>query len=318
MNKIKITAVILCVTVLIMMCGCNAVQSPSDSPSGKITIVTTIYPPTDFSQKVGGEYVSVHQLLKPGAESHTYEPTPKDILAIENCDLFIYVGGESDSWIDDIISSIDSSNVRTVKMLDAVEALSEEHVEGMEEEEHEEHEEGEELDEHVWTSIRNAELITEKICVELSEIDPQHKNYFRQNTDDYIKKLAELDKAYHETIDSSARKEIIVADRFPFRYMAHEYGLTYYAAFPGCSSDSEPSAKTLGFLINKVSEDGIPVVFHIEFSNEKIADSVVEVSGAKKLMLHSCHNLSQDELNNGEDYLSIMQNNLEGLKEALN
>lgn len=316
MSNMRIFTVVCLAAVLLMIPGCGLSETSSDDPSGKITIVTTIYPPTDFARKVGGEYVSVKQLLKPGAESHTYEPTPKDILAIKNCDLFIYVGGESDAWIDDIVSSIDNKNVRTLKMIDAVTVLSEEVVEGMEEEEREE--EHEELDEHVWTSVRNAELITERIYDELILIDPDHKDYFRRNTDLYTEKLSELDKEFHETIANSERREIIVADRFPFRYMAYEYGLTYYAAFPGCSTDSEPSAKTLGFLINKVKDDEIPVVFHIEFSNEKIADSVVESSGAKKLMLHSCHNLSEEELNAQKDYLSIMQDNLECLKEALN
>lgn len=320
LNKAAFSVVTI-VLLACLLCGCTApVQNNADDTSGKISIVTTIFPPADFAANIGGEYVEVNELLKPGAESHTFEPTPKDILAIQNCDLFIYVGGESDTWIDGILSSIDNPDMHTLKMIDAVEALSEELVEGMEEEHegHDEDGEEEELDEHVWTSVRNAGLISQTIYDELSVIDPEHKDAYKENLDTYSAKLSELDKAYRDTIGSAKRTEIIVADRFPFRYMAHEYGLTYYAAFPGCSADSEPSARTLSFLIDKAVEDEIPVIFYIEFSNEKIADSVVEVCGAKKSLLHSCHNLSQEELNAGEDYIGIMQKNLENLKEALN
>lgn len=329
MNCLNKASVLILTTALIafILCSCGGTGDnagdTADNTSGKISIVTTIFPPADFAKNIGGEYVEVKELLKPGAESHTFEPTPKDILAIQNCDLFIYVGGESDTWIDGILSSIDNPDMHTLKMIDAVEALSEELVEGMEEE-HEEHEghdeesEEEELDEHVWTSVRNAMLISEAIRDELKVVDPKHEAAYTANCEAYTAKLSELDKAYRDTIGSAKRTEIIVADRFPFRYMAHEYGLTYYAAFPGCSADSEPSARTLSFLIDKATEDEIPVIFHIEFSNEKIADSVVEVCGAKKSLLHSCHNLSQEELDRGEDYIGIMQNNLENLKEALN
>lgn len=316
----KAVAVLLLVLTLFVFAACSGNNTANVVPSGKINIVTTIFPPADFAKNVGGEYVEVNMLLKPGAESHTFEPTPKDILNIQNCDLFIYVGGESDTWIDGILESIDNPDLHTLKMIDAVNALTEEHVEGMEEEhEHTDEDDGEEeLDEHVWTSVRNAMAITEAIRDELILIDGSHESEYRQNADEYIAKLSELDEEYRETVKSSKRQEIIVADRFPFRYMAHEYGLSYYAAFPGCSSDSEPSAKTLSFLINKAEEDEIPVIFHIEFSNEKIADSVVEVVNAKKSLLHSCHNLSSEELDRGEDYISIMRQNLANLKEALN
>lgn len=321
----KAVGVILTIALSVgILCGCGDgyhTSSADNDASGKIRIVTTIFPPADFAKNVGGDFVEINQLLKPGAESHTFEPTPKDILAIQNCDLFIYVGGESDAWLDEILSSVENPNMHTLRMIDAVETLSEEHVDGMQAErglEDDESEEEEELDEHVWTSVRNAGLITEAVRDELISLDSAHESEYRSNAEGYLAKLSELDKAYHDTLDNAKRHEILVADRFPFRYMAHEYGFTYYAAFPGCSADSEPSARTLSFLINKAVEDDIPVIFHIEFSNEKIADSVVEVCGAKKSLLHSCHNLSKEELDAGEDYISIMQNNLRNLEEALN
>lgn len=316
MNRIKLINLISIVAASLLLAACNNAAPSEDT--GRINVVTTIYPPADFASQVGGEYVNVNQLLKPGAESHTYEPTPKDILAIQNCDLFIYVGGESDAWIDDILSSIDTSKVHTLKMIDAVDVLAEELVDGMEEESEEGEGEEEELDEHVWTCVNNAALITDEICEQLVLIDPEHEAYYKQNCDSYTEQLMALDKEYRDVVSSAKRTEIIVADRFPFRYMAHEYGLSYYAAFPGCSADSEPSARTLSFLIDKAQEDNIPVVFHIEFSSEKIADSVVEVCGAKKSLLHSCHNLSQDEWESGADYISIMTQNLKNLEEALN
>lgn len=311
-NKIFIVSVFMLSALLFT--GCASDKKAEDD--NRVKIVTTIFPPYDFAVNVAGEYANVTRLLKPGAESHTYEPTPQDIMMIEDCDLFIYTGGESDAWIDDILSSIDTDKVVFLKMTEVVDMLSEEITEGMETDEEEGEEE--ELDEHVWTSPENAIAITEAIAVKLCMIDPDNMVVYRKNADAYEAKLYELNEYYKVAMETAGRKEIIVGDRFPFRYLTHTYGLTYYAAFPGCSEDAQVSAKTLAFLIDKVKEDNIPVVFHIEFSDEKIADSIVEVTGAKKLELHSCHNLSQEEIDAGEDYISIMYRNLENLKEALN
>lgn len=302
-----------CCAALCFLAGCGS-TSDTDGEKG-LSIVTTIFPSYDFAREVAGEHARVTQLLPAGAESHTFEPTPRDIVQIQNCDLFIYAGGESDTWIEEILASVDTKQVRFLSMMDCVEAVEEEMVEGMQEESG--HEEESELDEHVWTAPQNAVLITEKITEALADIDVAHAADYEANGAEYVQKLQSLDKEYRQAMENSERKTIIVGDRFPFRYLADAYGLSYYAAFKGCSEDSEPSAATLAFLINKVKEERIPVVFYIEFSNEKVADSICESTGAKKLLLHSCHNVSGEQLKAGVTYLDLMEQNLKNLKEAL-
>lgn len=300
---------------LCLLLGCAS----TSEATAELSVVTTVFPPYDFAKEVAGEYAQITQLLPAGAESHTFEPTPRDIIMIQNCDLFIYAGGESDTWIEEILDAVDTKQVHFLSMMDCVEAVEEETVEGMQEEAGHVGEDAKEseLDEHVWTAPSNAILITEKIAEALSEIDSAHAKDYETNAAVYIKKLQGLDEEYKQVIGNSGKRTIIVGDRFPFRYLADAYGLSYYAAFPGCSEDAEPSAATLAFLINKVKEERIPVVFHIEFSNEKVADSICESTGAKKLLLHSCHNISGEDLAADITYYDLMEQNLENLKEAL-
>ncbi len=310
----KTLAAICCMTLCLLL-GCAS----TPEATAELSVVTTIFPPYDFAKEVAGEYAQITKLLPAGAESHTFEPTPHDIIMIQNCDLFIYAGGESDTWIEEILDAVDTKQVHFLSMADCVKAVEEETVEGMQEEADHVGEDAKEseLDEHVWTAPSNAVLITEKIAGALSEIDSAHAKDYETNAAVYIKKLQGLDEAYKQVIGNSEKRTIIVGDRFPFRYLADAYGLSYYAAFPGCSENAEPSAATLAFLINKVKEERIPVVFHIEFSNEKVADSICESTGAKKLLLHSCHNISGEDLAAGITYYDLMEQNLENLKEAL-
>ena len=278
-------------------------------------------------------------LVKPGAETHSYEPSPKDIITIQNADLFLYTGGDSDEWVDGILESISDKNFHVFKMMDAVNLIEEETVEGMQEEEHEhadadhgneeadhekadqaeEHEEeGPEMDEHVWTSPKNAITIVEKLEETLSGLDESHKDSFKANSESYVKELEELDKSFKEVVDSGKRKEIIVADRFPFAYFCKEYGLSYFAAFPGCSTDTQPSAATIAFLTDKVKEDKIPVVFHIEMGNEDMVNAISRDTGAKKMLLNSVHNVTDSDFKAGKTYVDLMKPNVDALKEALN
>ena len=254
-------------------------------------------------------------LLKPGSESHSYEPSPQDIIAIQNCDVFIYVGGESDEWVDRVLDSMDTSKMKVITLMDCVDVVEEEIVEGMEEEEEEE--EGPAYDEHVWTSPRNAKLIVQKIADALCEADSTHADLYRANTESYLAELDALDGTFREIVNGASRKTLIFADRFPFRYFTDAYGLEYYAAFPGCSTETEPSAATVAFLISKVKTEKIPVIFHREFSNGKMADAVAEATGAEKRLFHSIHNVSRDELAAGAAYLGIMEQNAMVLREAL-
>jgi zinc transport system substrate-binding protein len=255
-------------------------------------------------------------LLPPGAESHSFEPTPRDIIRVQNCDVFIYGGGESDAWVETILESLDTSRMEIITLMDCVDVVEELIVEGMQEEEEEE-EEGPEYDEHVWTSPRNARLIVRKIADVLKRRDGANAAEYERNTVSYLEKLTDLDSSFQTMIDGARRKTFIFGDRFPFRYFADAYGLSYFAAFPGCSTETECSAATIAFLINKVRAEQIPVVFHIELSNEKIADIICEGTGAKKLLLHAVHNVSRREFDSGATYYDLMSNNLRNLREAL-
>ncbi|MCL1964248.1 MAG: zinc ABC transporter substrate-binding protein [Firmicutes bacterium] len=488
--------------VLLMMMLASLYPGASLAEASKLKVVTTIFPPYDFVRAIAGDAVELTMLLPPGSESHSFEPTPRDIIAIQNCDVFIYTGGEADVWVDRILASMDTSNMTLLPMLDMVDAVEEVIVEGMEEEEdaHEEAEvfdpglvrarplsdwegawkslapmlrddsldeylrqyaeereltldearakraeawktddlpsfsiegdtltvngqegthsakysdagyalvEGDhgtsvwyqyqimepaapmpsyllfndhqignadasehdeesvphthlrygnagfeelldaegwspyyvaeyaaadeilkmlaghghseaELDEHVWTSPQNAKRIVLQIADTLSALDPSRADLFAQNAAAYAAELDALDQAFRQVVNGAVRETVVFGDRFPFRYLADAYGLTYYAAFPGCATETEASAATIKFLIDKVNEEKIPVVFTIELSNGKIADAIAESTGAVKLELHSAHNLSKSDFEKNVGYLELMRQNVEKLKEALN
>ena len=253
-------------------------------------------------------------LLKPGTEMHNYEPTPKDIIKISKSDIFIYVGGESDEWITDLLDNIDTKNTKVIKLMDLVDTVEEETVEGMETEEDEEEVE---YDEHVWTSPSNAITILEELNDIITNMDPSNESLYTINTSNYINEINNIDNSIKNIVNNSSRKELVFGDRFPFRYFVDEYNLSYYAAFPGCSSETEASAKTISFLINKVKEDNIPVILTIEFSNKKIANTISKETGAKVLELNSAHNISEEDFNNGKTYIDIMKENVEVLRQAL-
>lgn len=305
---------------LLSGCGTAGTQSTADA-ADKLSIVTTIFPQYDFTRQIVGDHAEVTMLLKPGAESHSFDPTPQDIKKIQNADLFIYTGGENDVWVDGILSSMGESQPETLKLLDCVPTVTEELVEGMEQahEEDEAHaEEEEEVDEHVWTSPQNAMRIVDKIAAVLSEKDAANAADYQANSAAYVEKLRGLDESFRDVATSGARKTVLFGDRFPFRYLADAYGLKYYAAFSGCSTESEADAATVAFLVDEVKKDQLPVVFTIEFSNGRIADSIADATGAKKLILHSCHNVSAEDMAGGATYLSLMEQNVENLREALN
>lgn len=305
---------------LLSGCGTADTQSTADA-ADKLSIVTTIFPQYDFTRQIVGDHAEVTMLLKPGAESHSFDPTPQDIKKIQNADLFIYTGGENDVWVDGILSSMGESQPETLKLLDCVPTVTEELVEGMEQahEEDEAHEEEEEeVDEHVWTSPQNAMRIVDKIAAVLSEKDAANAADYQANSAAYVEKLRGLDESFRDVVTSGARKTVLFGDRFPFRYLADAYGLKYYAAFSGCSTESEADAATVAFLVDEVKKDQLPVVFTIEFSNGRIADSIADATGAKKLILHSCHNVSAEDMAGGATYLSLMEQNVENLREALN
>ncbi len=294
-----------------------------------LRIVCTTFPQYDWTRCVLGERADDAELtllLDNGIDLHNYQPTANDILKIARCDLFIYVGGESDKWVNDVLEAVQGSNLTVISMLEAVDAKQEETVEGMQEEAHgpdeaEAHAHEAEYDEHVWLSLRNAETITRTIANALCEADPEHAESYRANANAYIAQLAELDAQYSDMVHAASRTTILFADRFPFRYLADDYGLTYYAAFEGCSAETEASFQTIAFLARKVDELQLPVVLTLEGSNHAIAETVVastQTQNSSILTMNSLQSITEADVQRGESYLGIMARNLEVLSQALN
>lgn len=357
----RFTAVLVMSALMLTgLSGCSVAHT--DPEDGRMKIVTTIFPQYDFARAISGpdELADVTMLLSPGEEVHSYEPTPLDIRRIQECDLFICVGGENDVWVDRILENMGEEQPQTLRLVDLTSTVGEEVVEGMQEErghdhdhehaheetedhdheetedhgheetadhDHGEHEhthsgdsseeEHEEADEHVWTSPVKAAEITVAIAEKMSQIDPANAESYLANAHSYEEQILALDTQFREIADSGERRTIVFGDRFPIRYFAEEYGLEYYAAFPGCSSESEPSASTLAFLIDKVREEKIPVVFTIEFSNGNIARAICESTGAVQRTFYSCHNVTKQQMEEGATYVSMMSDNLEVIREAL-
>lgn len=310
---------ILLALVLVLAAGIGIISIINNGrkDSSKISIVTTNFPAYDFARAVAGDKADVKMLLKPGAETHDFEPSPNDIIDIQKSDLFVYTGGESDDWVEGILTDSDAK-VKTFAMMDAVETVEEEIVEGMEAEEEEDSEEEAEYDEHVWTSPKNAIKIIEELKEELSKISPENKDVFASNAEEYTNKLSELDNKFQNIVNNAKRKVLVFGDRFPLRYFVEDYNLEYYAAFPGCAEQSEASSKTIAFLSSKIKSEKIPVVFKIEMSSNGIAETIAKETGAKVLVFNSAHNISADDFNRGLTYAEIMESNLEVLEEALN
>jgi zinc transport system substrate-binding protein len=304
------------ILLLVLLCAGACHKAKSIREEGKITVTSLIFPSYDFVRSIAGDKVNLILLTAPGAESHSFEPSPRDVLAIQESDLFIYIGGLMDAWVNQILGAANTEKVKKLTLLGCVNALEEVIVEGMEEEKDTGMEEVE-YDEHVWTSPKNAKLIVTAITGALCELDSSNADFYRKNASEYLSRLDEIDAAFRSVVDGAKRRTIVFSERFPFRYFAHDYGLEYFAAYQGCSSQSEPSATTVAFLINKIRGEHIPVIFHLELSNERIAKTISEETGAKKLMLHSAHNVSVKDFNSHRGYLDIQRDNVENLKQAL-
>ena len=311
--KRKVIAALLVLTALLGLGGCS---SNDKSDSGKLKIVTTIFPPYDFARQIGGDKIELKMLVTPGGESHAYEPSPQDITAVKNCDIFICAGGESDVWTGNILDAIGTEDIAVIRMMDCVEVVEEEHIEGMVEGVLEFDDE-DEYDEHVWTSLRNAQLIAGEIGGMMMELDEDNAEFYRENLEEYVSGLNELDTQYGEAVEAAENKTLIFGDRFPFRYLFNDYGLEYYAAFPGCSTSTDVSASNVAFLINKVKELGAPAVYYVEFSGGKVAETIAEETGAETLLFHSCHTVSKEDFEKGVTYEMLMRNNLRVLKRGL-
>ena len=305
-------------------------QRQQKNTDKKLNIATTIFPEYDWTRAILGDRaddVNLTMLLDNGTDLHSFQPAVKDIMKVSSCDLLIYVGGESDQWIEDALESAQNKEMKTINLMEILgdSIKEEETVEGMQESVNHDHdhedEEEKEYDEHVWTSMRNAEVICDAIAETLEEMDPKNKEIYQSNAETYKEKLSALDEAYQETVNNANQKTLVFADRFPFRYLVDDYDLSYYAAFSGCSAESEASFKTVTFLAGKVDELGVKSVLTMEKSDDRIAQTVIENTKAKDqkiLQLNSMQSITSEEIADGATYLSVMEDNLGVLKEALN
>ncbi len=325
MKKTITVTIALCLLTLIgVMAGC---VGPASS-GGKLSIITTIFPEYDWVNQILGDkadQAEVTMLLDNGVDLHSYKPTVDDIIKISSCDMFIYVGGESDEWVEDVLKEGRNNGKVIINLLEVLggDAKEEEVKEGMQEEGHEhdgDHEEEKEYDEHVWLSLRNTAKFCRYIAEKLGEIDPDNKDVYEANANTYIDKLNVLDIQYTEAVEGGKTKTLLFGDRFPFRYLADDYGLNYYAAFSGCSAESEASFNTIMFLANKVDELGLKAVLHIESADGKIAKTIKNATKTKDqsiLTLDSMQSMTAADIMKGRSYLSVMEQNLEVLKEAM-
>lgn len=286
-------------------CSCGK----EERSTGKISVVTTIFPYYDFARSVSKGTCDVDMLLKPGSDVHSFEPTPSDILKIRNADLFIYNGGESDEWVDSILESLgDTDKPVVMKMTDYVKPLTE-----MDADHHAEDEE----DEHIWTSLDNAKTLVSKISDEVSKLDQKNKSVYTKNSLDYIEKISKVQSEIEDTVNSSKSKKIVVGDRFPLLYFATEFSLDWECAFPGCSTETEPSLDRLSKLTDTIEKDKIKTILKLEMSENKVADTLADETNTKVRTFYSAESVSKEDFAKNITYVDLMERNNNALKEAL-
>lgn len=336
----RIIAIMTCLLVFAgIFTGCGASSSDSGKDGKKLKIVTTIFPEYDWVRNILGDRekdVELTMLIDSGVDLHSYQPSTDDIVKISKCDIFIYVGGESDKWVDDALKQGSNKDRTVIDLFDVLgdKLKEEEHKEGMQHEhdhdedehhdenheDHEHEEEEKETDEHIWLSLKNAVTLCEHICDKICDKDEANKDTYKANTKSYVSSLEKLDKQYSETVGAAKTKTLVFADRFPFRYLVDDYGLDYYAAFAGCSAESEASFETVVFLAKKVDELGLKSIFQIEGSKGNIAKTVKENTKDKDqeiLTLDSLQSVTKKDVDGGVTYLGEMEKNLGVLKNAL-
>ncbi|MEM1483246.1 metal ABC transporter substrate-binding protein [Oscillospiraceae bacterium PP1C4] len=326
MQRRLISILLAAVLCLLLLAGC-APAAQTQKATSKIRIVATLFPQYDFARQIAGDKADIKLLLPAGIESHSYEPTPADIIAINMADLFVYTGPYMEPWAQSIIDGV-TENVTVLNIsqnitLDKEEEHDEAHAhdEALEHDEADAHKE--ELahggfDPHIWTSPVNAKVMVDNLTDALCKVDSANADYYRNNAAKYKTELDALDQEFSTIVSTAKRKEIIFGGRFALHYFAKQYGLTYEAAFDSCSHETEPSAQVVAEIIDEVRTKGIPVVFHEELTDPKVARLIGEETGAKLRLLHSCHNVSKEDFQNGATYLSLMKQNALYLKEGLN
>lgn len=316
----KTIAILICaVLTLSLLAGCKSSSNDQQENAGGLSVVCSIFPIYDFCRQVMGGDEHLTLLLDSKIDMHNYAPSADDINTLSKADVFFYIGGESDAWVDGTLKSANNDNLTSVALLNAVNAVEETELPGMEAEEEEEAaEEGPEYDEHIWTSLKNAQKMVQVITETLAKADPDNAETYRANSEAYQKELAALDAQYAETIGAAKRKTLLFADRFPFRYLQNDYNLDCYAAFSGCAAGGEASIDTINFLISVVKEKALPYILVIDGSTSEFSKFISDETGAQIRMLNSCQSVGEVDRANGMTYLSAMNENLTVLKEVLN
>lgn len=322
--KKRILALLLAAAVALPLCACA--PAGEEAEDGRLQVVCSLFPYYDFVREIGGAYVSPHLLVAVGREAHSFEPTPMDVIRVSRADVFVYNGGEGEQWVDEILSSAGENIPTVLRMMDYADTLTEEPLAGHDDHDHADHDHEHdddhdsddiEYDEHIWTSPVQAMKLCGAICDALCAADPAHAAAYRSNLQEYLGQLAELDAAFRQVCGEKKRSLLVFGDRFPLLYFCREYGLDYRAAFHGCSSDTEPSLYTLKFLIDKVRQQDIPVVYALELSSRKVADAIAETTGATVETFYSCQTVSQADWAAGEGYVSLMRRNVAALREGI-
>lgn len=331
MNFKKLILIIVVIAIIgsliAIMLFSNGVKNQVSTD--KLSIVVTTFSAYDFVRQIASDHVEITYLLGPGVDVHSYEPTSQDLIKIQNSDIFIYIGGEMEEWTKKVLDSLDTKDTKLICLADTVTTIEEQEVDGAEEEIHA-HEEEEEhghqeehahsegaFDEHIWTSPTNAMIMVQSLANELSAIDKEHEHIYQKNAQSYIAEIRNVQLQIQKIVDSKVRDRLIFADKMPMQYFINEFKLKVSAAFHGCSTETEPSSSTIAYLIEKVKEENIPVILYIELNNGKVAKTIAEETGIETMQIQTLHNISKDDFQNGETYVSLMARNLEVLKKAL-
>ena len=327
----RIASLFLSLALAVSLCACASPAEKADD--GKIQIVATLFPYYDFARAIAGDRADVTLLLSPGREAHSFEPTPLDAVTISEADVFLYNGGEGEYWVDQMLDAAGEHIAVTARMMDYVDALDEEYVEGMQGADEHDHDHADhdhdhddadghdsdeiEYDEHIWTAPKNAVILCRAVCDAVCKADPANETFYRANCESYCAQLEALDARFASLCASAPRKLLVFADRFPMLYFCREYSLDYRAAFHGCSGDTEPSLATIKFLIDKVEDEDIPVVYTVDLGTKKVAAVVSECTGAAVETLYSMQTVSRADFDAGETYLTLMERNYEALRKGL-
>ncbi len=331
----RIISLLLALALTLSLTACTAPAEKADG--GKLQIVTTLFPYYDFARAIAQDRADVTLLLSPGREAHSFEPTPLDAVTISKADVFLYNGGEGEYWVESMLDAAGEHIAVASRMMDYVDALNEEYVEGMQgadghdhdhehgshddhDHDHEDEHDSDEIeyDEHIWTSPKNAIVLCRAVCDAICRADAENAAFYRANCENYCAQLEDLDARFAALCESAPRRLLIFADRFPMLYFCREFGLDYRAALHGCSGDTEPSLATIKFLIDKVEDENIPVVYTIDFGTKKVAAVVSECTGAAIETLYSMQTVSRADFDAGETYLTLMERNFEALRKGLN